>query len=103
MCNYLWVKEMERLIAAANCARYFETVKKPNKFQKFNSEFLSSYIESQLLSCLGRYSFGFLLFVFIVSFFLFFISFGVFLVLFFFFLSRTDKISETGDVKHLSH
>ena len=28
------VKEMERLTAAANCVRYFEIAKKPNKFQK---------------------------------------------------------------------
>ena len=60
------VKELERLIAAANCVRYFEIVKKPNKFQKFNSEFLSSCIENQFLRCLGRYPFGFLLFVFFV-------------------------------------
>ena len=61
------VKEMERLIAAANCVRYFEIVKKTNKLQKFNSEFLSSYIESQFLSCLGRDPFGFLLLVFYFS------------------------------------
>ena len=66
------VKEMERLIAAANCLRYFEIIKKPNKFKKFNTEFPSFQIENQFLSCFGRFPSG------------------------------TEKVSETRDINNLS-
>ena len=83
---------MERLIAAANCVRYVEIVKKPNKFQKFKSEFLSSYIENQFLSCLGR-CFFFLFLIFPISFTVFFSKKKKLLS------QRNRKISETGDAK----
>ena len=66
------VKEIERNIVAANCVRYFEIRKETRQNSKI--QFLSSCVESQFLSCLGRYPFGFLLFVF-----LFFIYFHLFL------------------------
>ena len=75
--------------------RYFEIVKKPNKFQKFNSEFLSSSIEDQFLSCLGKYS-SFFIFLFVL-FFYFFSCFPCF-PFFDFSPSGPAKISETRDI-----
>ena len=53
-----------------NRVRYFKFVKKPNKFQKFNSEFLSSYVKNQMFELsrevpnLGLFFFLFFFFVF---------------------------------------
>ena len=76
------VKEMERLIAAANCVRYFEIEKETQHISK---------IQFGIPKLSKRKS-------------IFELSFNVFLVFLFFYFSprRTEKISETRDVNHLS-
>ena len=89
--------------------RYFEIVKKPNKFQK-QFRFLSSEIENHFFELSREVPLRALVFFFLFVFLFFLFSFVFMLSLFFFYFvflchfspSGTGKIRGTGDVKHLS-